>query len=79
MTAAETYLVSNPGTMFLLMEEKVQALAREKKACGGRRQFFLWVCQTNAKLLNPWIGITSKGLWVLQKMMQALCTLQLLI
>lgn len=31
MTAAATYLVSNPGTMFLLMEEKVQVLAREER------------------------------------------------
>lgn len=34
---------------------------------------------TNARLVNPWIGITSKGLWVLQKIMQAICILQILI
>lgn len=31
MTMTYTYLVSNPGTMFLLMEEKVQVLARENR------------------------------------------------
>lgn len=31
MTMSSTYLVSNPGTMFLLMEEKVQVLARENR------------------------------------------------
>lgn len=31
MTMTYTCLVSNPGTTFLLMEEKVQVLARENR------------------------------------------------
>lgn len=45
MTAAETYLVSNPGTMFLPMEEKVQTLAREKSSLCRKEALFLWVYQ----------------------------------
>lgn len=78
MTEAETSLVSNPGTMFLLVEEKVQALAREKSSL-CRNEAVLVAVSTNVKLLNPWIGITSKALWVLQKIMQAICILQILI
>lgn len=63
--------------MFLLMEEKVQVLAREKRPVEEEGGCVLWVCLTNAKLLSPWIGI--RGLWVLQKMVQAVYILQLLI